>query len=100
MYLLLVFFTTKKGAGPGAQPCAFKRFLAKDLMKENFGGEPGWVRLGEDKVCALLFVHVVLRRGDALVSLLNFRCRIKKNVTRNTKLHFFYTEFWIRKTYR
>ncbi|CAN0013663.1 unnamed protein product, partial [Hapterophycus canaliculatus] len=57
-----------QGTGSGAEPCSFRRFPAKALIDENFGGTPHWVTLQEDKVLDLLADHefpgsVLVRMG-------------------------------------
>ncbi|CBN78812.1 conserved unknown protein [Ectocarpus siliculosus] len=42
------------GTGTNAEPCSFRRFPAKELIEEKFGGAPTWIRLQEDKVLDLL----------------------------------------------
>ncbi|CAN0344195.1 unnamed protein product, partial [Ectocarpus fasciculatus] len=42
------------GTGTNAEPCSFRRFRAKELIEEKFGGSPEWIRLQEDKVLDLL----------------------------------------------
>ncbi|CAB1121421.1 unnamed protein product [Ectocarpus sp. CCAP 1310/34] len=42
------------GTGTNAEPCSFRRFPAKELIEEKFGGAPKWIRLQEDKVLDLL----------------------------------------------
>ena len=50
--LHFLLLTCVQGTGTSAEPCSFKRFPAKELMDENFGGKPKWLRLQEDKVGA------------------------------------------------
>lgn len=49
-----------QGSGSGAEPCSFRRFPAKALLAEEFGGKPEWYRLAEDKVSACSSLAVAL----------------------------------------
>ena len=42
-----------QGTGSNAEPCSFRRFPAKALIAEEFGGKPEWFRLAEDKASVI-----------------------------------------------